>query len=187
MNNSLVEKDYVFQTAIHFEEGFLLNLYEIKLSMVIVTDNLREQNIAIERINYFIESSLDSCVFVNQSEESQIKKYDQAGIKVCVIPEEPYDQIIGMVLMMKLNAIMEDKVRITEIIFGSKMSTGVKFIISYEEAEAYYAGDFWYNHPSLSIRDIPKTKSKKEKIVNLFVSDDWTKLNLNWKEKQKID
>ena len=103
--NPRIEKDFVFETAVHFENKFMINFYELTLLMDVTTDNHHEQNIAIERINYFIEHFIDSGIFVAANQEKVIANYENAGIRVLTLPEEPYDQIIGLILLLKLNAL----------------------------------------------------------------------------------
>ena len=49
-----IEKDFNITSAVHFSDKFLLNYYNIKISLLVETDNVREQNIAMERLEYFL-------------------------------------------------------------------------------------------------------------------------------------
>lgn len=178
-----IQKDYVFECAIHFEEKFRINFYELTLFMEILTDNQYEQNIAIERINYYLSEVIDNSIFVNESDKKSIENYEKAGIRVIALPEDPYDQIIGLLLILKLNAIMENKVEITEIIFQSKLTAGIKFHTYAEETEEYQ-GKHWWTENTTSYKEA--SKSKKDKIVKLFENESWQELGLSWKEK-KVD
>jgi len=179
MINAEIEKDFTFLTSIHFEDKFFVNLYEMKAYMQILTENDIEQNIAIERLNYFLGEYIDSAVLVKESEEDAISKYRAAGLKICTTPEEPFDQIVGMILINKCNAIMEGRIVMSDITFGSKLSNLIKFNIDHETAAAEFAGKYWYNKPTLSLHN----KTKKDKIVNLFEQNDWKDVGLTWKEK----
>ena len=179
MINAEIEKDFTFLTSIHFEDKFFVNLYEMKAYMQILTENAIEQNIAIERLNYFLGEYIDSAVLVKESEEDAINKYRAAGLKICTTPEEPFDQIVGMILINKCNAIMEGRIVMSDITFGSKLSNLIKFNIDHETAAAEFAGKYWYNKPTLSLHN----KTKKDKIVNLFEQNDWKDVGLTWKEK----
>lgn len=178
-----IEKDYFFQAAVRFEGKFYVNVYELTLSMLVETDSIREQTIAIERIDYFLHHILENCVFVSHEEKECIEKYEHAGIKVCTTPEEPYDQIISLILILKLNAILENKLEITDMIFGSKLSDGVRFSVVPEIASNIFKEDCWYNHSCTNIKHSEKNKSKN-KIVKLFGTD-WEEIGLSWKEKNK--
>ena len=182
MSNSRIQKNFTFQTAIHFGGKFMVNLYEMDAKMEIYTEDPREQNIAVERITHFLSAGIEDCLFISIEDKDAINKYTAAGIKVCVIPEEPYDQIIGLVLMNKCNAMMEDKVVLTDILFGSKLSNLIKFELNHEVAKVEFDGKHWYNDPTLRLSD---KFSKKDKIVTLLdhKCENWEDLDLTWKEK----
>lgn len=175
--NIQIEKDFTFLTAIHFEQKFMVNLYELSAKMEVLTENVREQNIAIERMTHFLTATIEDVIFVHDAEKEAIQNYTNAGMKVCIIPEEPYDQIIGMILLNKCNAIMENRIVVNEIIFGSKLSNLIKFNINGEMSKLEYPNDSWYNKSFASITD----KGKKEKIVTLFDKNNWSELGLTWK------
>lgn len=176
---SKIIKDFTFLSAIHFEGKFMVNLYEMSAHMSINTTDAREQNIAVERTSHFLSNVLENCIFVCDKEKEAIAKYTEAGVQVCVIPEEPYDQIIGLILINKCNAIMEDRIVVTDIIFGSKLSNLIKFELTDEMAAEEFTGKFWYNNSSLCLEN---KKSKKDKIVKLFEQkNDWADLELTWK------
>lgn len=114
--SSRIQKEFTFMSAVHFNGKYMVNLYEMNCVMTINTLDSREQNIAVERITHFLNVVLEDCIFVCDSEKDAIDKYNKAGMKVCTLPEEPYDQIVGLILMNKCNAMMEDKIVMTDIV-----------------------------------------------------------------------
>jgi len=176
-----IEKDFTFDTAVHMEDKYFINSYWMTIRMLVNTDSQHEQNIAIERINYFLSECVENSVFVNSKDDKAIAKYTYADINVLTLPEDPFDQIVGLVLMSKLNAILEDKLYITDITFFSKLTSGIKFHSPAEECEEF-SGDFWWNDPSLTTKEV-KSSKKKGKIVKLFDGDDWAETGLVWKVK----
>lgn len=180
-----IEKDFYFQAAVRFENKFYLNIYDLTLSMLVETESIREQNIAIERINYFLNHVLENAIFVSENEIEAITLYENAGLKVCTTPEEPYDQVVSLILILKLNAILENKLFITDMNMGSKLSDGIKFSVVPEIAVNVFKKNNWYNEPNLSIRCNDKLENKRQKIVKLFDTEaDWNEIGLNWKEKK---
>lgn len=177
-----IEKEFLFDTAVHFENNFLINNFYLYLHMTVNTDSGHEQNVAIERVNYFLSNIVEHSIFISEKDKDSISKYEKAGINILTLPDEPYDQIIACILMCKLNAIMEDKIQVDQIILGSKLTAGIKFNIYFEEAEQYSSTQNWWNESTTNTQI--KTKSKKEKVVKLFEQDDWKELGLIWKEKK---
>lgn len=182
--STTIQRDFTFQTGVYYEDTFLINTYDIDLTMLVETDSIREQNVAMDRIKYFLHECLENSIFIDMSEKKVIDKYLAANLKVCTLPEEPYDQIITLVLLTKLNAILEGRLLITDIVLNSQLSDGVKFIYDYESvniANPFKNG--WWMEPNAHINDIYK-QNKKDKIVKLVKNvNDWTIAGLEWKEK----
>lgn len=174
-----IEKDFEFLAGVYFEKTYMMNLYSMSLYMDIHTDNDKEQLTAIERLHYFLQNFIEHSVFVNQNEKSQIALFEKAGLTVLTLPEDPYDQIVGLILLRKFNSIMEGRVAIDEIKFSSKLSADIRFHNVAEEAEEFDQ-DTWYNDPTLNI-ETTKQKTKKDKVVKLSDLDDWNKVGLIWK------
>lgn len=179
-----IERDFSFQAGVHFEGNFIMNIYNLTLLMEVDTMSIVEQNIAMDRIIYFLEDSLANSVFVQNTEKKVIEKYTQADIKVCTVPEEPYDQIITILLLLKLNAITEGRLNITDIYLESELSDSVRFSYDYETAvHNPFGNKGWWLESTTSIADVEKP-AKKEKIVRL-IKCDWANVGLEWEKKAK--
>ena len=179
-----LEKTFSFQASIHLQDKFLMNIYDFTLSMEVGTDNIREQNIAMERTEHFLTSLLQNSILVHCKNTDAIQKYKDAGLTICELPEEPYDQILSMVLILKLNSIMEDRLNITDLVLGSTLSEGVRFTVVSEVAENVFAGNHWWNKPTTCISDICPDITENN-IVKLFHDESWAEIGLSWKEKGK--
>lgn len=179
---SHIRKDVAFFAGIHLEGSFMINLYECDMCMSINTDNVREQRVAIERISHFINNHLTNSILISHEDKEAIEKYEAAGHRLCILPDEPFDQLLGLILLNKLNSIMEDKIVITDMTFGSKLSDYIKFDLTQEEAEAMYPDKAWYNDPGIAMKET--AKKKKDKVVKLFEPDEWEKFELTWQEKK---
>ena len=178
-----ISREFTFLSAIYYEGDFLINNFDISLILSVETDSILEQNVAMDRIKYFINERLENSVFVQETETKIIEKYVTAGLKVCTLPEEPYDQIITIVIVNKLNAICECKLVVTSIHLNSILSDNVGFIYDMDDIihlVPYKNG--WWVENSNNISNIKS--SKKEKIVRLVKSNDWTSLGLDWKNKE---
>lgn len=176
---SRIQKDFTFQTAVHFNDKFMINLYEMNTIMSINSTDAREQNIAVERMTHFLNHVMEDCIFVCHKEKEAIENYTKAGLRVATIPEDPYDQIVGCIILNKCNAIMEGRIKVTDLIIGSKLSNLIKFELNDDTAELEFGGKHWWNEPNLNIE---AKKTKKEKIVKLSdIQNNWEELELTWK------
>lgn len=179
--NTRIEKDFTFSTGLYFAGEFYINLYEMTLSILVETDSIMNQNTAMERISYFIHEVLQNSILIHQDEKDQITKYKDAHLRLCELPEQPYDMVLANVLLLKLNSILEGKLVITDLILGSTMSEGIRNIVVAEVAENALSGNYWWNKNNTSMTD--KTCIEADNIVNLFKSDEWNDLSMSWEEK----
>ena len=176
-----IARSFSFTACVHFNNQFYTNFYDIDLNFVVESDVIHEQNIAMERIKYFIAECMDSALFINQSYTEAIEKYMEAGIRVCTLPEEPYDQIIGIMLLTKLNSITEGRLTVTDISTTSTMSDSVSCQHSIEESTGPFLLKGWWNN---SLPDITDVKQKNKKVVKLKkTKNDWDELSLGYKKK----
>lgn len=180
-----IEREFSFQAGVYFEGEFMMTNYDLALKMEVETASIKEQNIAMDRIHYFLNECLANSIFVQDAEKKVIEKYLQADIKVCTLPEEPHDQIITILLLLKLNAITEGKLTITEISLISDLSDDVKFLYDIDTAVDHPFGNKgWWADYSTSISDVIKT-NKKDKIVRLVKNNsDWAVVGLDWEQKE---
>lgn len=179
--NTQIQRDFEFQAAVHFEGAFMMNTYSMTLFMEVKTESIREQNVAMERLKYIIGDSFENSVFVNMKETKIIEKYTSAGLKVCIVPDDPYDQIISLLLIRKANEVCEGRLDILEISLTSKLSDGVTFMEEIETALNALPNDGWWSNTSPSL--CSKSQNKKEKIVKL-IKDEWSDMGLCWQEKK---
>ena len=181
-----IQRNFIFQAGAYFEGRFYMNMYDVDVFFSVETSSIREQNIALDRMKFFLAETLSNSIFIQNTEESTIEKYLLADLKVCTLPEEPYDQIIGIMLMCKLNAIAEGRLEITDISITSEMSDGVTVSHSFDENMGPFSEDGWWSDSSTRISGLTSGK-KSNKIVKLIKpSIDWSDIFLNWANEKEV-
>lgn len=177
-----INSAFSFQTGVYFGNEFILNSYEIDVDFNVESEIIREQNIALERIKYFLNFCLQNSILISEDETETIQKYLDADLKVCTLPEEPYDQIIGIMLITKLNAINEGRLVVTDITISSTMSDGVWCKHSIEENLGPFNAPGWWNDASIRLTSATK-QNKSKKVVKLIKNNvTWEDLYLGWEE-----
>lgn len=184
MNNTRIERDFCFQTGLYFEDKFHIGVYDITMSMLVETDLIKEQNIAMDRIIYFLNEVMQNSVLVSSRNQDVIKQYQNVDLRVCELPEEPYDQILAMILLLKLNSIAENRLKITDLVIGSSLSDGVRFNVVSEVAEGAFSGKYWWNSPCVAMNSRDFEIGDHSKVIKLF-TDDWVNLGLSWRDMAK--
>lgn len=180
---SSIQRDFDFHAATHIN-SFVMSYYTFSLFMEIDSDSFYEQNVAVDRIKLFISERINDSIFINSKEKKIIEKYTSCGLKVCSTPEDPYDQIIAVMLFTKLNAIVEGRLNILEISLSTSNSDGFSYIHHIDEHAGPFEESGWWCNPDLSISDTIKSK---DKVVNLFKrAPSWDEMGLSWKEKELV-
>jgi len=174
-----IQRSFDLQMGVHFTGVFYLNIYDIDLHFNVETENIKEQTIALERIKFYLSECLENSIFVYDKEEDAIERYLSANLKVSVLPEEPYDQIVGIMLMTKLNAIAEGRLVITDISISSRMSDGVSCMQDIEDNIGPFVVKDWWNENNTKINSY-KYSPKNKKILKLTKLVEWSDVFLNW-------
>lgn len=151
------------------------NNYNMKLNLITITDNHNYQNIALQRILFFIHEIFDSSVFISEKNAITTKLIKLAkDSQIIQFPEDPFDQIVGMILFDKLDAIVEERLEIESIVIGSDLTQDLFYTIDeYQEFE-YDTTKIdipWWDRSDLSTINNLKIISKLDK---------WKDINLDW-------
>ena len=119
-----------FPVIIVDDSKLLANSYNLKMNLITATENNYHQNIAFQRILFFIREIFENSILIHSENPNLIdilKLFENNHY--CILPEEPYDQAIGYLLFHKLSAITEGKLEIENIIISSDLSDGVMYTI----------------------------------------------------------
>lgn len=173
-----IQRSFDFMAGVHIGTEMYTNLYEFDASFNVEAESIEEQNIALERIKYFLEECIQHSIMVRDTETETIEKLLNAELRICTLPEEPYDQIIGIMLMNKLNSIAEGRLVITDISITSRLSDGVTCFHSIEENMGPFKLGGWWDDTTTRLTDV---KQKGKKVIKLKKNGfDWAELDLTW-------
>lgn len=167
-----------FTAGFYFDNMLWMNNYKVRLWMMTTTPDAESNNIAFERIKFFVNEVLDSGVFIDKDNVEQCKLLSNAGVKIITLPDDPVDQIIGIMLYCKLNAICEDRMIIGEVEISSTHGGEVTYIHSDDEPVGPYDQAGWWNESNLV--HYHRTITETENIMSLSSATAWKDLNLQW-------
>ncbi len=166
-----------FTAGVHYHERMVMNNYMLKVFMITNTTVAENTTIAFERLKYFI-AELDSTVFVNSEEQLACQQYIDAGIKITTLPVDPVDQIIGVMLFHKLNAIMEDRIIMVETELSSVLGDSMVYIHSENETAENLVMPEWWMTPDLVHCDTDLIDN--DKVLAIHQAGAWRELDLGW-------
>lgn len=181
--NVRLKKSFSFTAGLVYEENFLINYYDFDLHMLTVTDDHREQNIAYDRMKSWINNVLDGSIIIHDQSPS-LDTWTNTAARIIALPEEPVDQIMGVLLYLKLNSIMENRLVVTSVEVQSTQGDGMTYIHNAgENVGTYFSQDGWW----VDLRPNWGYMRPKEdgKIVNLTRQIEWNDYGLDWAERSE--
>lgn len=169
-----------FLAGIYYEDQLQMNRYTVSLSLLTKSKDSASTNVAMDRAKAFVYGALESTVFINQNNMERAEQLQALGVNVTTLPEEPVDQIIGMMLYYKLNAVMEDRMDVTAIDLASTLGDSVWYQHDEEDPAGPFAADGWWHRASMQHETIEPT-SVPDNVVKVM-STGWYEMGLDWPE-----
>jgi hypothetical protein len=184
-----IKRNFSFQAGVYFKDNFYLNMYTVLIYFDIETTSAMEQFVSMERIKYFFSQCLENSILVNENYTSIIEKYIEASLKICTLPTDPFDQIVAIMLVKKLNSMLEGRMIVTDISVTGLYSDDIHHLHSIEENFGPFNDSGWWNEATPkynNINSISYLKSKK--LVKLVKqSTSWEELNLSYDLKDPFE
>ena len=169
-----------FTAGVYYDGELKMNNYTVKLWLITNTVDPDNHNICMDRIKYFFYDTLDSTIFINSELREQCLRYQTAGLKITTMPGEPVDQLIGIMLYYKLNAIMEERMTVMETETSSILGDSMIYMHGeHENTDGITAPNWW------STSDLVHCEYEivnNDKIVDMHNASVWRDLNMAWPE-----
>ena len=160
---------------------FQCNRYRVRLHLVTNTEDFDQVNIAMDRVKALIYHELSHTVFVNSKHRDNINDLVSLGINVTTLPEEPLDQVIGIVLYCKFNAIMEQRMQVTQIDIASELGDMVWYQHYADDNIGPFASGGWWHHASTRHNDCVLVDAD----VPMIPAGSWAHYDLSWPADQE--
>jgi len=182
--NVRLEHAMEFTAGSYLDDQLLMNRFYIKIEMLTLSYDGVEQNIALDRIRHMLYREFSHSIFIDSKEKDAIAKYKTAGFNVIELPEVAVDQIIGIMLYCKLNAITEAKLTITQLKIASDVGQNLWYLQDSEEEYGPFEDDGWWHdrEPNTSNRD-----NAKGNIIQINKKTDWHQHGLDWSDSEFIE
>jgi hypothetical protein len=173
-----------FTAGIYYGGQTRMNNYTLTLWMTTNCVDSGDQNTSFERIKYFVYSELDSTIFINAEHATQCQLLSAAGLNITTMPGEPVDQLIGLMLYYKLNAITEGRMIIEETEIASTMGENMTYLhASIEHTDIEQPPDWWQSadpiHCDLALID-------SDKVLTMPQATIWRDLDLAWTQSETV-
>jgi hypothetical protein len=173
-----------FTAGVFYDSQLLINNYRLTINFITVSNDSHNQNIALDRIKYFIHRQLESSVFVDSNNVEQCQRLSAAGVRITTLPEEPVDQVVGIMLHCKLNAIVEDQMAVIETEIASDLGENISYLHDNEEQLGPLTLAGWWHESDASHFD--QQLIANDNVVAMRSNHSWREVNLHWHEQSSI-
>lgn len=177
--NVRIKSNFIIFASVFHNDQLQANRYEIKVEFLTKSENPDHYNIAIDRAVYFIQAVCDNAIFVDEHSIQAYPEIDNMGCDVIVLPEEPSDQIIGLMLFCKINAIMEGVIQVTDVSVKSHVGGEYEYLHNENELLGPFEESGWWNESSSSIRN-PEMMDENQREIYFETLPKWDVLGLDW-------
>jgi hypothetical protein len=176
--NVRLKYDFPFTAGIYHNGNFYMNNYTLRVLMATVSEDPDDQTTAFERLKYFIYTCIESTVFIDAAETEQCHQYVQAGLNITTMPGAPVDQLIGIMLYHKLNAVMENRMIVFETELSSAVGEYMVYLHSEEEHTVGYVQPEWWDTADLIHNEF--ALDNLDNVVAIPQATAWRELELAW-------
>lgn len=175
-----------FTAGVFYHDALRMNTYTARIWMTTATEEPVDHNVAYERLRYMIDHMIDSSVFIDQTDTDRCRALINAGINIIPLPSEPVDQIIGLMLYSKLNAVMQDRMIVHDIEISSTLGDGMVYLHSDDETVGPFADEGWWNDSEPLC--CPRAMLHTNNVMTMTTAPTWRDLELGWKDdKDSVD
>ena len=179
--NVRLQYDLDFLAGIYYDECLQINSYSVSMSLLTKTADAASTNTAMNRLKAFMHGELANTVFINQAARERAEMLHILGVNVTTLPEEPVDQIIGMMLYYKLNAIMEGRMAVTRLDLMSVLGDSVWYQHDEEEdSPGPFRAEGWWHEPTVQHNTI-ESDGLAANVLKV-VPNAWVEYGLIWPE-----
>ena len=164
MSNVRIGYSPTFTAGISLPTGVVMNTFSVDIQLMTTTSDNLDQNIALERIKYVLFEQIADSIILGDKDKKQRTKFADAGFRTIVLPDEPADQLIGLAIWCKIDAITKDVFDIIDISIRSNLGGGICYLHNEDESLGPFEKDGWWTDPS---PNCVTTTNTKKKIVSL--------------------
>lgn len=177
MNVRLI-KTWTWQSGIVYNDIFYINAYTARIHMHTTSMYDSDHDVAYARMDYWFEEVMQDSVMISADSEN-VKAYAATGQRLLQFPDQPVDQLVGIMLCLKLNAMTEGRLVVTDVDISSVHGSDMTYQHNVNEAVGPMAAAGWWQDARPIWNHVPSA-ARGSKVVSLNRAADWHSLDLDW-------
>lgn len=178
--NVRIEKTFDFLATAYLDGQVFANKYYISVEMLTNTMEHYEQNTALDRVRHMLYNQFTNALFIDDEKKQEADKFSQLGVKTVLIPGPPVDQLIGIMLFCKLNAVMEERLFITQLKIASDLGDHLYYLQDSEEDVGPFEYTGWWHESARDIEDVQQENKQGNVIAFGKKHKGWHSFGLDW-------
>jgi len=176
--NVRLNKNWTWQSGIVYNDIFYINTYTADIHMHTTSMYDHDHDVAYGRMDYWFTEVMQDSVMIS-TDSPAVKSYAATGQRVLQFPDQPVDQLEGIMLCLKLNAIAEGRLVVTDVDLGSVHGSDMRYQHNLNEAVGPLSSAGWWQD-TRPIWNHVLTSARGSKVVSLNRAADWHSLDLDW-------
>lgn len=176
--NVRLEKSFDFLASAYLNGQVFCNKYKLEIEFFTNTMDGYEQNTALDRVRHMLYHKFSNSLFIDQADQDKAQQFEQLGFQTVSIPGPAVEQLIGILLFVKLNAVMENRLIITQLKLCSELADNMWYCQDGEEDFGPFEEDGWWHESGDNLK---AGNSQAGKIVELNkTKKGWHSVGLDW-------
>ena len=163
-----------------------INPYTITVTMTTQSEDQTEINVAFERMKFWFLDVMSDAVLISQ-DHPMLDQWANTGIRCLIFPEDPVDQLVGMMTYCKLTAMVEGRISINHVSISSVLDDHVTYHHDADDNPGVFVSDGWWNDLRPSWTNQKKQRKSTSKIINLDRQPTWKDHDLSWESLSQED
>ena len=184
--NVRFKKTFDFSAGVVYDNKFCVNFYTLTVHMTTVNMDGDYHNIAYERMKYWVNDVLLDSILIHEK-DPMVDVWLSTEQRIILFPEQPVDQVVGILLYSKFNAITEQQFIINEVEISSTLGDDVVFMHSSNESSDVSNHSGWWNDSKPTWISSVKKRVKQNKIIKLDRMPEWKDLELEFDQSDTND
>jgi len=177
--NINLEKGFAFSSILVCGDQPCINNYEVRLMLHVQSQNNHEYNIAYQRVNHWFHEIMHESVMID-SADSRLRNWKDSEFRCIDFPTAPVDQVVGLMLMSKIQAMTEGRILVSQVAIASPRDDYVTYLCDAGDDLHWFDQPGWWNDPGPGHTTDHSRGRRSGKVISLGRNEDWKQHGLDW-------
>jgi len=155
--------------------------YHVQVDMTTNSADNHQLNCAFARIKHWSYAVMQEAVLISQDHPA-LDAWQKIHSRCLIFPEDPVDQLVGIMLWRKFTAIVQDRLLITRVSIASPLDEGMIYHHEESEPQGCFWAEGWWSDPRPTWYPDSSKSRGRGKVINLHRGPEWKDHGLDWDE-----